>query len=163
MEREIRKAIIEADLVDCTVALPGRASLFAADPCLSLVHRTTQNPLPHAGLTFTHILERKSLRCRRVVWALHPSRSRLVLAPLSLMSWRTRWSLRPNTQAGPAQALLRLWPGPVRPGRRSVGHRPDRRDLPAADSVQPLVDETLPLWPGRMAMAVDDLFGSCSR
>ena len=39
-EGEIRKAIIEADLVDCMVALPGPALLRHADPCLSLVHRS---------------------------------------------------------------------------------------------------------------------------
>ena len=58
--------------------------------------------------------------------------------------------------------LLRLRSRPVRPGRRGVGHRPDRRDLPAADSVQPLVDETLPLRPGRVAVAVDDLLAAAA-
>ena len=38
-EGEIRKNIIEADLVDCMVALPGAALLFHADPGLPLVPR----------------------------------------------------------------------------------------------------------------------------
>ena len=38
-EGEIRKNIIEADLVDCMVALPGPALLLDADPGLPLVPR----------------------------------------------------------------------------------------------------------------------------
>ena len=41
-EGEIRKSIIEADLVDCMVALPGQLFYSTADPGLPLVPRPRQ-------------------------------------------------------------------------------------------------------------------------
>jgi hypothetical protein len=38
-EGDIRRALIEADLVDCMVALPGQLFYFDSDPGLSLAYR----------------------------------------------------------------------------------------------------------------------------
>ena len=53
--------------------------------------------------------------------------------------------------------LLRLRPRLLRQDGVSGRDSLDRRDLPAPDPLQPLVDETLPLRPRRVVVAVDDL------